>query len=127
MPTPIRILVDQEVRLRAELNDTPCARAIAAALPIEASPNTWGEEFYFGIGLTHEEETGASEEVEVGEIGYWPPGRALAIFFGRTPASVGEKPVAASPVNRVGRILDDATILRGHLGARVIRITRESD
>jgi len=126
MPTPIRIDID-DLRLRAELNDTACARAVAARLPIETHPDTWGEEFYFDIGLTHPEEAGAATEVEIGEIGYWPPGRALAIFFGRTPASSGDKPVAASAVNRIGRVLDDATVLRRHLGARLIRIEQAAD
>jgi hypothetical protein len=124
MPTPIRIEVD-EISLRGELNDSPCAEAVAAILPITATPSTWGDEFYFEIGLDHPEEEGACAEVQVGEIGYWPPGRAMAIFFGPTPASRDEKPVAASPVNRIGRILDDATVLRRHLSARAIRITRE--
>jgi len=126
MPTPIRIEVD-ELSLRGELNDTPCAQAVAGCLPIQTSPSTWGDEFYFDIGLNHPEEEGASAEVEVGEIGYWPPGSALAIFFGRTPASTGETPVAASPVNRIGRIVDDATLLRDHIDAKRIRIERADD
>ena len=123
MPTPILIQVD-DLTLDAELNDTPCAKAVAACLPIETHPQTWGEEFYFDIGLDHPEEEGAATEVEIGEIGYWPPGSALAIFFGRTPSSSGDNPVAASAVNRIGRIKDDATILRRHLNAQNIRITR---
>ena len=126
MTTPIRIAVD-DLTLRAELNDTPCAQAVAACLPIEVRPSTWGEEFYFDIGLDHPEEDGASAEVEIGEIGYWPPGSALAIFFGRTPASTGDMPVAASPVNRIGRIVDDARLLRDHLDAGMIRIDRAGD
>jgi hypothetical protein len=123
MPTPIRIQVGG-LALRAELNDTPCAKAVAARLPIEAHPQAWGEELYFDIGLDHPEEEGAATEVKIGEIGYWPPGCALAIFFGRTPASTGDHPIAASAVNRIGRILDDATILHGHLDAQNIRITQ---
>jgi len=123
MPLPIQIEVDG-IRLRAELNDTPCARAVAQRLPIEAEPDTWGDEFHFGIELSHPLEKGAAEEVEIGEIGYWPPGQAIAIFFGPTPASSGSTPVAASPVNRIGRILDDATSLRSIRGARSIRISR---
>lgn len=126
MPTPIRIEVD-DLSLRGELNDTPCAQAVAAHLPIETQPSTWGEEFYFDIGLDHPEEEGAAAEVEIGEIGYWPPGSAMAIFFGRTPASTGDTPVAASAVNRIGRIIDDATVLCDHLDARTIRITKADD
>ena len=42
--------------------------------------------------------------MEVGEVAYWPPGQALCIFFGPTPASVGDEPRAASPVNPLGSI-----------------------
>jgi hypothetical protein len=50
--------------------------------------------------------------VEVGELGYWPVGRALCIFFGPTPVSHGDQPRAYSPVNLLGRILGDAILFR---------------
>ncbi len=55
----------------------------------------------------------ATEDVEVEELGYWPVGSAFCIFFGRTPASTGDEPRAASPVNLIGRVIDDATVLVG--------------
>ncbi len=92
------------VCLRGELGDSECAQAIAAALPIEVRPNVWGEEFYFEIPVTSGLDDSATSDVEVGTIGYWPPGRALAIFFGRTPMSTSDKPVPASDVNIVGQL-----------------------
>jgi uncharacterized protein len=50
--------------------------------------------------------------VKAGDIGYWPSGQALAIFFGPTPMSAGTDPVPASAINLVGRIIDDPTLLR---------------
>jgi hypothetical protein len=35
--------------MEAELNDSPTARKIAAALPITTAFNTWGDEIYFSI------------------------------------------------------------------------------
>ncbi|MFW6145095.1 MAG: cyclophilin-like family protein, partial [Candidatus Natronoplasma sp.] len=55
-------------------------------------------------GLEMELDETARTEVEVGTVGYWPSGTALAVFFGPTPASTGEKPVAASDVNIVGSV-----------------------
>ena len=80
-------------------------------LPIKGNANVWGDEIYFRIPVKAEPETDARAAVEVGELGYWPPGKAFCIFFGRTPASTGDEPRAASPVNRIGMVLDDATQL----------------
>ena len=123
MPTTVTITV-QDLVLQAELLDTPCARAVAGILPISARPNEWGDEFYFEIPLACDADATATSAVNVGDIGYWPPGRALAIFFGPTPMSTGAEPVPASEVNIVGKITGNATVLRRSKGAGTIRIER---
>ena len=106
--------------VRAELNDSPTAQAIVAALPLEARANRWGGEIYFTIDVEAELEEGAREVVEAGELAFWPPGRAFCIFFGSTPASSGPEIRAASPVNIVGRVTSDlATLWDVPDGARV--------
>lgn len=123
MHTNIKISVGS-LTLPAELSSTPCARAIAAALPIEARPNEWGDEFYFEIPVDMPLDETATTKVKEGDIGYWPPGKALAIFFGPTPYSTGPDPVPASEVNLVGKITGDAALLRQAKGARKIRIEK---
>jgi hypothetical protein len=125
MPTPIKIIIGK-ADLRAELFDSPCAKKIVEKLPIEARPNEWGAEFYFEIPVKAPLDEAATTEVKVGDIGYWPPGNAMAIFFGRTPMSTGDNPVPASAVNLVGRILDDATVLKQEKGATKIRVEQVS-
>ena len=66
----------------------------------------------------------ATTKVKIGDIGYWPPGNALAIFFGPTPISRGEYPVPASDVNLIGKILGDASLLRQAKGSGKIRIEK---
>ena len=100
------------VTMDAELNDSPTAQEIWQALPIAGRANTWWDEVYFEIPVRAEQAADAREDVEVGELGYWPVGSALCIFFGPTPASSDEKPRAASPVNVVGHVLGDATEFR---------------
>ena len=98
-----------DVSAEAELNDSPCAGRISDALPIEATVSTWGQEIYFDIGVSCELEPEAREDVAVGELGYWPTGRAFCVFFGATPASGPDgAPRAASAVNVIGRITGDA-------------------
>ena len=88
-------------------NESPkTVEKILQALPITGSANTWGEEIYFNIGVTSELEPNARAEAEIGEVGYWDSGTAFCIFFGPTPASSGDKPVAVGPVNILGKVID---------------------
>ena len=97
------------VTLEATLGDTPTANALWDVLPIDGSANLWGEEIYFSIPIKVAQEADARAEMAVGEIAYWPPGNAFCIFFGPTPASSGDAPEAASPVNVLGQVAGDAT------------------
>jgi uncharacterized protein len=121
MPNPIKIIIGQTI-VQAELFDTPCAQAVFACLPIETRPNEWGDEFYFQIPVNQPLDPSATTKVKVGDIGYWPPGQALALFFGPTPMSTGPDPVPASEVNLVGRIKGDPRLLKKEKGADKIRI-----
>jgi hypothetical protein len=106
----IRITAGQ-VATEAHLHDSRTAKAVWEALPIEAKAETWGDEIYFGIDVKLGEES-PKDVVEMGDLGYWPPGRAFCIFFGKTPASRGEEIRPASPVNVLGRIVGDATVFK---------------
>jgi hypothetical protein len=113
--------------ISAELNDTPTAQLVSAILPVEASANVWGEEIYFDIALQAELEPDAKEEVEVGDLGYWPAGPAFCIFFGPTPVSRGEQPRAYSPVNVFGHVIGDAKQFKSVPGGAKIRIIGEDE
>ena len=94
----------------AELNDTDTAGAIWEVLPIQANGDTWGDEIYFRISVENEVENG-QEVVELGDLGYWPPGSAFCLFFGPTPASEGDEIRPASKVTVIGKIKGDSTVL----------------
>lgn len=121
MPTGIRIIAGN-VSLSGELFDSPCGRQIADLLPIEERPSEWGDEFYFQIPRSMALDSSATVAVKAGDIGYWPPGNAVAIFFGPTPMSISSDPVPASEVNIIGRITGDATALRKAKGTHKIRL-----
>lgn len=91
--------------LEAEFSDSAAGRVISSSLPFAAEMSRWGEEYYGSVGIDIPEDGTAREIMEVGEIAYWPPGRALCIFFGRTPASTDARPRAASPVMPIGRVI----------------------
>jgi uncharacterized protein len=118
---PIKIST-ATISLTAELNDSPTARAIHKALPIESVSRRWGDEVYFDIPVKCELEPQAKSDMAVGEIAYWPPGNAFCVFFGPTPASKSKLPRAAGPVNPIGNIAGDATQLRAVKDGEKIRI-----
>jgi hypothetical protein len=95
--------------MEAELNETPTAQKIAAALPLRTSFNTWGDEIYFAIPVDADLDDSAQDVVELGDLGYWPPGKAWCIFFGQTPVSQPGEIMPASAVNVTGKVLGDAT------------------
>jgi len=99
------------------------AGGILDQLPLESSGNRWGEEIYFSIPFRSGEEN-SQEVVQKGDLGYWPPGNAFCIFFGRTPASTGDEARPASPVNVFGRVLGDLEKLSSFSSGSVIRIER---
>lgn len=101
-----------DVEAEAVLNDSPTAKKIHEALPIEARGNTWGDEIYFAIPVKSSLEKDAKELVEVGDLGYWPSGSAFCIFFGPTPASRGNEVRPASAVNVIGRVSGDARVFK---------------
>ncbi len=112
MPTDIVITAGDQ-RLNGFLDDSPSARALADALPIDGYAQLWGDEIYFPVPqVVAELDESATVVVNVGDLGYWPTGRALCIFFGLTPTSVPGEIRPASAVNRIGRVTDDPCCLK---------------
>jgi hypothetical protein len=104
--------------LETEFSDSAAGRMISSSLPLAAEMSRWGDEYYGSVGIDIPEDGTERDIMEVGEIAYWPPGKALCIFFGRTPASTDERPRAASPVIPIGRVTAGLDGLRP-LGKRV--------
>ena len=103
-------IVAGKVACEAELNDSDCAQAVWAALPLGSQVDTWGDEIFFYIPVHHDLEESAKEVVDKGDLGYWPQGSAFCIFFGPTPASQGDEIRPASAVNVIGKVIGDPTI-----------------
>src|SRR3990172_5176293 len=99
------------LKLRARLNQSEVAEAIWNALPLEAQGRLWGDELYFSVPLSlaarHPQEV-----VEKGDLAYWAAGPALCIFWGPTPASKGDECRPASPVEVIGRVLEEPSVLK---------------
>jgi hypothetical protein len=98
-------ILTSKLDIKVQLNKSKTAKELFEMLPISSNVNRWGDEIYFSIPLKADIENGI-EEVDIGIVAFWPPGSALCIFFGKTPASHGDKPQAASPVTIIGNIIN---------------------
>ena len=120
-------IATSKVEMLATLNESATAERIWDALPIESTINTWGQEIYFSIPVQVDLGVEARDRMEIGELAYWPTGSALCIFFGKTPASKGDEPRAASPVNPIGRVEGDVKVFRQVRDGETIRLERLED
>jgi uncharacterized protein len=111
--------------LAATLDDTPTARALVAALPVDARAQTWGEEVYFEIPVKAALERGAKQVVLPGTVCFWVEGTALALPWGRTPISEGKESKLVSACNVLGRIDGDPRQLASVNSGDAIAVTLE--
>jgi hypothetical protein len=113
-----------ELTFSAELNDSQSAEKLKLLLPLEFSMSRWGDEYYGDCGIEVELSEEARDVMEVGELAVWPTGKALCIFFGPTPASTGNAPRAVSPVNPVGKLNNNAEVLKKLSSSIRVKIER---
>ena len=111
--------------VEARFNDTGTAEVIYDSLPMESKVNRWGDEIYFEIPAKLGPEK-ATLELKVGDIGYWPQGACLCLFFGKTPASIDERPMPASEVNLVGTFSATPEVLRKVNAGAEVRVFKRS-
>ena len=110
MDRKINIRFDS-IAVTAILNSSNTSNLIWKNLPISSSTNTWGDEIYFTIPVS-DEERDSYEIVDLGDVGFWPPGNAFCLFFGQTPLSSEGNIKPASPVNVIGKLEGDINILK---------------
>jgi hypothetical protein len=120
---PLRLTVadgSREVELTADwTDDAPRTNAaLAEALPVAGDAARWGDELYFSVPVDVGPEN-ARAVVEAGAVAYWPAGSKLCLFWGPTPASDGDEPRAAAPVNVVAHVRDASPLAAVDGGAHV--------
>jgi hypothetical protein len=98
--------------LTAVLRETPTAQKLLAALPLESSANTWGEEVYFSVPVKVKLEADARQVVEPGTVCFWVQGSSLALPYGPTPVSEGDECRLVTEVNILGTFQGDARKLK---------------
>jgi hypothetical protein len=111
-------------QVTATLDDTPSTAALWAALPIESTAATWGQEVYFGTPVSLEREPGALQVVDPGTVAFWTDGDSLALPFGPTPISRGGECRLASPCNVLGALDGDPSVLGTVRDGDPVRVER---
>lgn len=124
-PNKIKITA-QPVVMEAELNDSQTAQKIWNVLPIEECGSTWGDEIYFAIPVSADAEN-PQELVEMGDLGYWPPGTAFCIFFGPTPMSLKDEIRPASAVNVIGKLIGNPKAFKQVKSGTTVKIEKNSE
>ena len=122
--TPRRIHITAgSVVAEAVLDDSVTAGLVWDALPLAVAGETWGDEIYFAIPVKAKPEK-PRETVDMGDLGYWPPGSAFCIFFGATPSSRGSEIRPASAVNVFGKVAGDPTVFKKVRSGTQVRVER---
>jgi len=111
--TRIRITLGA-LSVTGTLDGSATAALLAGALPFEARASRWGGEVYFDAPVAAPPER-PQAAVPPGGIAYWPPGKALCLFFGQTPYS---------PVNVVGTYDGDPKALAVVKDGDAVRVER---
>jgi len=122
MPYIISLDFSSGVRVICELVDEPELEKLLENSSFEARAERWGDEVYFELpvklGLK-----GERTLMEVGEVAYWPDGNCLCIFFGPTPMSRDEQPVAYSKVKPLGRVIEGLGRLKDVSNEELVRVS----
>jgi hypothetical protein len=106
----------------ANLQDTPTAKQLLAALPCEARANTWGDEVYFEVPFKAVLESDAQQIVAPGTVCFWVQGSSLALPFGPTPVSKGDECRLVTRCNVLGKIEGDPRQLKQVKQGMTIRV-----
>ena len=111
-----------DLKIKGELNDSPTSNELYENLPLEGVSQVWGDEIYFSTDIGIENDEWAKETVELGDIAFWPPGKAVCLFFGPTPISGSGEISPASSTNIRGKLLGDLEILKSINSGTTIKV-----
>jgi len=106
----------------ADLQPGVTVDKLLAILPCVSSVSTWGEEVYFSLPVAATLEPGARQVVDPGTVCFWVGGSALALPWGRTPASRGDECRLVCACNVLGRIRGDPAVLKSARDGETIRV-----
>lgn len=90
-----------------ELDDKIAPKTVSSfldSLPVEVGMNVWGEELYTNETPIKVGPENSKSIVDLLDVAYWPPGKAICLFFGPTPIGKSGEIKPYSEVNVMGKI-----------------------
>ncbi len=106
-----------------ELDDSIAPKTVSVFLkhlPFRLKANVWGKEIYTEPAPFSVPEENAKPIVELYDVAFWPPGKAICLFYGPTPIGKKGQITPYSPVNVFGKILNpDIKILEKITDAKI--------
>ena len=88
-------------------------RSFLDSLPLRVGMNVWGEELYTDETPIKVGPENSKSLVDLLDVAYWPPGKAICLFFGPTPIGKSGEIKPYSEVNVMGKIVStDKNFLR---------------
>ena len=96
-------------KISLELDDNIAPKTVRSfldSLPLKVGMNIWGEELYTDETLIKVGPENSKALVELMDVAYWPPGKAICLFFGPTPIGKSDEIRPYSEVNVIGKIVD---------------------
>ncbi|HIE46457.1 MAG TPA: hypothetical protein EYP96_01565 [Nitrosopumilus sp.] len=111
----VQIKISNTPPIILELDDTNSPKTVndfITKLPFSVDLNVWGDEIYTSESPISQPEENAISPVQLNDVAYWSPGKAICLFYGPTPIGKSGEITPASPVNILGKIISpDKTIL----------------
>ena len=95
-------------RVVLELDDKLAPKTIKSfldLLPFKVGINIWGEELYTNETSLKVGPENSKSLVDLMDVAYWPPGKAICLFFGPTPIGKQGEIKPYSEVNVMGKIV----------------------
>ena len=108
MKYKIEVVIPNTENIEIELDDSHSPNTVkkfVESLPFTVGMNLWGDEIYTDESPIKEKEENAKPLVELNDVAYWPSGKAICLFYGKTPIGKKDEIKPYSPVNVIGKIL----------------------
>jgi len=103
----VRVNIPKIKTIDLELDDELAPNTVSSflkCLPLDVKINSWGEELYTNETPIAVDMENAKSLVDLMDVGYWPAGNAICLFFGPTPIGKKDEIKPYSPVNVIGKI-----------------------